>query len=44
MGDAAAAFVEGVAGEGRSGGRNLGAAAGRPGDILVGWIDGEVVV
>jgi hypothetical protein len=43
-----AALVEGVAGEGRGigcfGGGDLGGAAGRPGDVLVGWVDEEVAV
>ena len=43
-----AALVEGVAGEGRGvgcfGGGGLGRPAGRPGDVLVGWVDEEVAV
>jgi hypothetical protein len=43
-----AALVEGVVGEGRSsgcfGGRHLGGAAGRPGDVLVGGVDEKVAV
>jgi hypothetical protein len=40
-----AALVEGVAGEGRSGGCfGRGGAAGRPGDVLVGWVNEEVAV
>jgi hypothetical protein len=42
------ALVEGVLGEGRGvgcfGGRDLGGPAGRPGDVLVGWVDEEVAV
>jgi hypothetical protein len=42
------ALVEGVAGEGRGvgcfGRGDLGRAAGRPGDVLVGWVDKEVAV
>jgi hypothetical protein len=43
-----AALVEGVTGEGRGGrcfGRgDLGGAAGRPGDVLVGWVNEEVAI
>lgn len=43
-----AALVEGVASEGRGGGcfrrGDLGGAAGRPGDVLVGWVNEEVAV
>ena len=41
-------LIEGVAGEGRGGGcvgrGDLGGAAGRPGDVLVGWVNEEVAV
>jgi hypothetical protein len=43
-----AALVEGVTGEGRGGGcvgrGDLGGTAGRPGDVLVSWVNEEIAI